>query len=307
MSSSQFHALNRSDLAHCDFESFDFDGVVEFLGAEPAGSDVHHIDGISCNLKNGNSILAQNRLVEYFEAGLTSVVGGKSQQETLPEPRNDFAFDCDSADPRHQLEFSPTSVSWQSWIPTPDVLEIPDEFDVPPLQLQQSVTNSERSDESQQSDDQTFGTANMDATDLAADSSPLFAIEETLPQTGRIMDQSDSDSSKSYGQMRELISSPNDITASARRRAKNRTAASKCRAKKKNDAKALQDAYEQTSSRNTRLKTQERNLRELITSLRNYALQHDSTRCRCKSLHAFNERRAEYISQRMDGSGRISM
>jgi hypothetical protein len=84
------------------------------------------------------------------------------------------------------------------------------------------------------------------------------------------------------------------------RRAKNRTAASKCRAKQKDRTKALQKDYEESSAQNAYLKRQERILKGLVISLRDCALQHDSARCHCKVLHAFNIRRAEQISRNMN-------
>ncbi|KAL1581704.1 hypothetical protein WHR41_09653 [Cladosporium halotolerans] len=86
------------------------------------------------------------------------------------------------------------------------------------------------------------------------------------------------------------------------RRARNRTAASKCRAKQKLQAKALQKEFDEGSARNARLRQQALELRGLVVSLRDYALQHDSSRCRCTSLHAFNKKRAERYFQSVGSS-----
>lgn len=93
---------------------------------------------------------------------------------------------------------------------------------------------------------------------------------------------------------------PVETSRLAWRRAKNRTAASKCRSKQKDRAEALQKKFEESSAQNAYLKRQERVLKGLVLSLRDCALQHDSTRCGCKVLHAFNIRRAEQISRSMN-------
>ena len=83
------------------------------------------------------------------------------------------------------------------------------------------------------------------------------------------------------------------------RRAKNRLAATKCRAKQKLRRDDLQTDFRSMSAQNKRLKREERLLRDAIAFLRNCALQHDATRCSCESLHRFNLMRAEYISMDM--------
>lgn len=94
----------------------------------------------------------------------------------------------------------------------------------------------------------------------------------------------------------------NDRTsASSKYRARNRLAASRCRQKQKVHREALQKDAEQQSADNKRLKRQEHLLRNVVTFLRDCALQHDSTRCGCDSLHAFNIQRAEQVHQLFSG------
>jgi len=85
-------------------------------------------------------------------------------------------------------------------------------------------------------------------------------------------------------------------------RARNRMAASKCRKKQKRQREDLQKDAEQLCARNKRLKRQEHLLRNAVTFLRDCALQHDSTRCDCESLHTFNIQRAEDFYQMFSGA-----
>lgn len=94
-----------------------------------------------------------------------------------------------------------------------------------------------------------------------------------------------------------LAESPQAVQRSCEtRRAKNRLAATKCRAKQKVRRDGLQTEFRSMSAQNKRLKREERLLRDAIAFLRDCALQHDATRCNCDSLHRFNLKRAECIS-----------
>jgi len=84
-------------------------------------------------------------------------------------------------------------------------------------------------------------------------------------------------------------------------RARNKVAAKKCRAKKKRGADDLQKTHRRCSATNSYLKSQERELRTALVSLRYLFLQHDSTRCDCRSLHEFNARQAATMG-RKEGS-----
>ena len=80
-------------------------------------------------------------------------------------------------------------------------------------------------------------------------------------------------------------------------REKNRAAAAKCRAKKKNHTEDLETKYRQESATNTYLKRQERALRNILTFLRSCSLQHGPSRCDCKSLDLYNIRQAQNIAR----------
>jgi len=82
-----------------------------------------------------------------------------------------------------------------------------------------------------------------------------------------------------------------------RRRAKNRIAANKSRAKSKRHHEILQERYEQSLDRNIALKRQEQALRETAAFLKDCLLQHNSSSCNCKCLHQFNKLRAENIAR----------
>lgn len=82
-----------------------------------------------------------------------------------------------------------------------------------------------------------------------------------------------------------------------RRRAKNRIAANKSRAKSKRHHEILQERYEQSLDQNSALKRQEQALRETAAFLKDCLLQHNSSSCSCKCLHQFNKLRAENIAR----------
>ena len=82
-----------------------------------------------------------------------------------------------------------------------------------------------------------------------------------------------------------------------RRRAKNRIAATKSRAKSKRHHGILQNEYQQSLSQNSALKQQEQALRETAAFLKDCLLQHNSSSCSCKCLHQFNKLRAESIAR----------
>lgn len=88
-----------------------------------------------------------------------------------------------------------------------------------------------------------------------------------------------------------------------RRRAKNRVAASKSRAKSKRHHDALQERYDQSLERNGVLKRQEQSLRATAAFLKDCLLQHNSSSCGCKRLHEFNTLRAEKIARGMVSPG----
>lgn len=128
----------------------------------------------------------------------------------------------------------------------------------------------------------------------------LCPVDSASPLSGQGISAPKPDRKGANPENRERGPEPVETSRLAWRHAKNRTAASKCRAKQKDRAEALQQKYEESSAQNAYLKRQERVLKGLVISLRDCALQHDSTRCRCKVLHAFNIRRAEQISRSMN-------
>jgi septal ring factor EnvC (AmiA/AmiB activator) len=170
-------------------------------------------------------------------------------------------------------------------------------------QISQNTTASEESDELERSVSQVSPISGIDANDWY----PLPPNNMALPLPGRTDSLMTDGKDQIDSEDREHAAKSAGESGTALRRAKNRSAASKCRAKQRKNAKGLQEAYEENSSQNAYLKRQERMLRGLITTLRDCALQHDSTRCRCTSLHAFNRRRAEQISRAMDSSDRCSI
>ncbi|KAI5368095.1 Putative basic-leucine zipper domain-containing protein [Septoria linicola] len=77
-------------------------------------------------------------------------------------------------------------------------------------------------------------------------------------------------------------------------REKNRLAAAKCRAKKKTHTEDLEESARHITATNSRLRAEERELRDLFSSLRHQALAHDPTQgCQCSSIHMYNNHKAQ--------------
>lgn len=77
-------------------------------------------------------------------------------------------------------------------------------------------------------------------------------------------------------------------------REKNRLAAAKCRAKKKTHTEDLEESARHITATNNRLRAEERELRDLFSSLRHQALAHDPTQgCTCSAIHMYNHNKAQ--------------
>lgn len=79
-----------------------------------------------------------------------------------------------------------------------------------------------------------------------------------------------------------------------RYREKNRLAAAKCRAKKKVNTGDLEESARIVTAKNSRLRAEERELRDLFSSLRDQALAHDPSQgCNCQAIHSYNLHKAQ--------------
>ena len=78
-----------------------------------------------------------------------------------------------------------------------------------------------------------------------------------------------------------------------RSRERNRMAAAKCRMNNKITSDCLKESARHAAARNSKLRAEERELRNLFTGLRNEALAHDPSRgCICKAIHDYNLHKA---------------
>lgn len=77
-------------------------------------------------------------------------------------------------------------------------------------------------------------------------------------------------------------------------REKNRVAAAKCRAKKKEHTDSLEDTYRTQSAMNSALKQTEKSLRDELSYWRTQALQH--TFCSCHPIQEYNMRKAQSMA-----------
>jgi hypothetical protein len=92
-----------------------------------------------------------------------------------------------------------------------------------------------------------------------------------------------------------------------RRRQKNRNAAARCRAKAKNRESELRIKFGRESARHDYLKRQLLELRDSLTYLRNCALQHDSSGCKCDTLHKYNDAQAQNVRRSFSSTGSLSV
>lgn len=189
----------------------------------------------------------------------------------------------------------------QDWSPSSEEFVFPGGPD--PLSRQ----NPQGTDVSKRRNDSNHGTHLVSPTDdLAMDDLEfLRPVDSASPLSVREVSAQKPGNTRNHPKM--CAPEPFGTSGLAWRRAKNRAAASKCRTKQKDRNKALQDRYEESSAQNAYLKRQEQVLRGLVTSLQDCALQHDSSRCGCKVLHAFNLKRAEHISRGMNCLGTSSI
>lgn len=86
-------------------------------------------------------------------------------------------------------------------------------------------------------------------------------------------------------------------------REKNRLAAAKCRAKKKENVEGLEDKHRHLSAQNNFLKREERTLRDELSMLRTAALQHTPAArgCICGGLHEYNRKKASQVAFGLGG------
>ncbi|CAD0094287.1 unnamed protein product [Aureobasidium mustum] len=78
-------------------------------------------------------------------------------------------------------------------------------------------------------------------------------------------------------------------------RAKNRRASARCREKERNQAAALEEAFQEQTKRNLALKQATTDLREELFYLQMQALQHGN--CGCEDVQRYNQHRAQSIAE----------
>lgn len=183
------------------------------------------------------------------------------------------------------------AMNWQDWSHKPHSFDISEGYVPAQRHTSQSTASSDHSEDLGLDVQQPFQMHSADFNDFGL----LGSMNATSPRPAY-----DATFAGGDGGKRETLTKDSETSGLEHRRAKNRTAASKCRAKQRSQTKALQKAFDEFSSKNASLKRQARDLRGLVASLRDCVLQHDSTRCRCTSLHAFNEKRAERIFREME-------
>lgn len=202
-----------------------------------------------------------------------------------------------AVDPGEEIGVVDPAFICQDWPLGSESFVFPGGPDSLSLQTFQGTGDSKRHDEFSHDLHSSSSTDDLAMDDLEF----LRPVDSASPLSGGEVTARENDIGKVV--LKKYEPEPVVTSGLAWRRAKNRAAASKCRTKQKDRNKALQERFEESSAQNAYLKRQERVLRGLITSLRDCALQHDSARCGCKVLHAFNIKRAEHISRGMECLG----
>jgi hypothetical protein len=126
-------------------------------------------------------------------------------------------------------------------------------------------------------------TKEKDAAKLVRAQRARYALNVRPSKSKKVTTESDQDGISDAGQ---VVS--NDGKNIAKQREKNRVAAAKCRAKKKNHDKDLKEESRRRASVNNNLKLEERHLKEKRGILRTHLLQHQPGRCKCTAIHNFN-------------------
>lgn len=80
-------------------------------------------------------------------------------------------------------------------------------------------------------------------------------------------------------------------------REKNRVAAAKCRAKKKNHNDNLEEMHRDEASKNKILKAELMGLRNELAQLKGLTLEHSPDSCRCHGIHEYSMRQASLIAR----------
>lgn len=80
-------------------------------------------------------------------------------------------------------------------------------------------------------------------------------------------------------------------------REKNRVAAAKCRAKKKNHNDGLEEMHRDEASKNKILKAELMGLRNELAQLKGLTLEHSPDSCRCHGIHEYSMRQASLIAR----------
>lgn len=88
-------------------------------------------------------------------------------------------------------------------------------------------------------------------------------------------------------------------------RERNRVAAAKCRAKKKQSVGGLEEKHREEQATNSFLKRQVMSLRDELSEMRTEALAHDARdgRCTCEGIHQYNHKKAMELTMNHFGPG----
>ena len=272
-------------------EPFRFDDLVGYLQADAGDFETYTADDLYCNPNDGKQEAISESLPGIRAARLTISVSPNGNNITLPPSM--------AANPPASYQNLPpgdsrsyvNAIHWQDpfqGIQNYSVFE----GDAP---RQEQLSQDSNSDECSEGYVQDIEWPWLRHGSNADSFDSLRESDSTLPQpTCEATNMEDESMQVSQTKQRRGCDRSHKSSLESVR-ARNRVAASKCRAKQKNQTKALHEKFEKVSSRNAYLKHQTQQLRRLVVSLKDFALQHHSARCCCTTLHTFNQMRAERV------------
>ena len=272
-------------------EPFPFDDLVDYVGADAGDFETYTADNVYCNPNDGKQEAIAESLPHSRAARLTISVSPNVNDIALPPSMAATTPASYQNAPPGDSRSYVNAIDWQDPFQGFQNYSVPESYAPPQRQMLQD-SNSDKCCEDHVQD---IGWPWLTHGTNADSFNSLRESGSTLPQPAceatNIEDESVQVSQTKQKRCRDRSHKSSLESV----RARNRVAASKCRAKQKNRIKALHETFEKVSSRNAYLKHQTQQLRRSVVSLKDFALQHHSARCCCTTLHSFNKMGAKRV------------
>lgn len=266
-------------------EPFPFDDLVDYWQADAGDIEISTADDLYCNPNDGKQETILESLPHTKAARLTISALPNVNDVALPPSMAATTRTSYEKIPTRDSRSYVNAIGWQHPFQGIQNHSVPEGYAPGQGQLSQDSNSDECSEGSSWDIEWPWLThdTRTDSFDSLCETGSTFPqpaceatnMEDESMQVSQTKQRRDSDRSQK--------SSLESI------RARNRAAASKCRAKQKKKNQVLHETFEKASSRNAYLKHQTQHLRRVVASLKNFALQHNSGSCRCTTVHSFNK------------------